>query len=60
MKRRRMIKLTLVGLALLILILLHINFLVGERGCMAFGGEWLLYTVVCTTFAWRVLGDVDY
>lgn len=40
-------------------IVLHINFLMRERGCMTFGGEWFLYTIVCTAFAWRVLGDVD-
>lgn len=60
MKRRRMIKLILAGLALLILILFDINFNWWLRGYLAFGGEGLLYIVAVVYYIYCLVREVKH
>lgn len=60
MKRRRMIKLILAGLALLILILFDINFSWWMRGYLAFGGEGLLYIIAVVYYIYCLVREVKH
>lgn len=60
MKRRRMIKLILAGLALLILILFDINFNWQLRGYLAFGGEGLLYIIAIVWYVLNVIKEIKH
>lgn len=60
MKRRRMIKLILAGLALLILILFDINFNWWMRGYLAFGGEGLLYLIAIVYYIYSLVKEIKH
>lgn len=58
MKRSKMIKIVLVGLALLVLILADINFSWWMRGYLAFGGEGLLYIIAIVWYVRSVIKEI--